>query len=217
MYRNRFNLRKVLAIAIFLTGFSIGDVLAQTSNTDPGVVINGVKWATRNVDKPGTFAATPESTGMFYQWSRRVGWSAKDPMINSNGGTNWDATVPEGVIWKKSNDPSPAGWRIPTLSEIGKLRDENKVNFEWTTINGISGRRFTDKTTGNSIFLPAAGCRYPENGKLNLSNTGSFGGYWTSTQISVGNASAFEFRGSNSMGITVEPYTFGINVRSVAE
>ena len=38
-----------------------------------GVVINGVRWATRNVDKPGTFAANPEDAGMLYQWNRKVG------------------------------------------------------------------------------------------------------------------------------------------------
>ena len=47
------------------------------------VIINGVKWATCNVDAPGTFAAAPESAGMFYQWNRKIGWSATDPM----GGT----------------------------------------------------------------------------------------------------------------------------------
>jgi len=40
---------------------------------ETGVVINGVKWATRNVDKPGTFVANPEDFGMLYQWNRRVG------------------------------------------------------------------------------------------------------------------------------------------------
>ena len=40
------------------------------------VVINGVRWATCNVDAPGNFAANPEDAGMFYQWNRKVGWSA---------------------------------------------------------------------------------------------------------------------------------------------
>ena len=41
--------------------------------TDVGVSIIGVTWATRNVDAPGKFAATPEDPGMFYQWNRKVG------------------------------------------------------------------------------------------------------------------------------------------------
>ena len=52
---------------------------------DPGVLINGVRWATRNVDAPGTFTTAPENAGMLYQWNRRVGWSNSEPMVNSNG------------------------------------------------------------------------------------------------------------------------------------
>ncbi|MDR0873068.1 MAG: hypothetical protein LBN27_06320, partial [Prevotellaceae bacterium] len=36
-------------------------------NPADGVLINGVVWAKYNVDAPGTFAATPESAGKFYQ------------------------------------------------------------------------------------------------------------------------------------------------------
>jgi len=42
--------------------------LSNDPYTDAGVIINGIKWATRNVDMPGTFAANPEDAGMFYQW-----------------------------------------------------------------------------------------------------------------------------------------------------
>ena len=52
MIKVRLNLRKVVAIAICLAGFSVSNVLAQDNTTDQGVVINGVKWATRNVGKP---------------------------------------------------------------------------------------------------------------------------------------------------------------------
>ena len=61
-----------------------------TPTTDPGVHINGVVWATRNVDTPGTFATRPESAGMLYRWNRRIGWSATDPIVDSNGNTTWE-------------------------------------------------------------------------------------------------------------------------------
>ena len=35
---------------------------------DEGVLINGVRWATRNVDKSGTFAEKPENAGNYYTW-----------------------------------------------------------------------------------------------------------------------------------------------------
>jgi len=80
------------------------------------VLINGVRWATRNIDAPGTFTAQPEDFGMHYQWNRLVGWSSSDPMINSIGGTTWWETW--GFVddfcdtWAEPNDPSPSGWRI---------------------------------------------------------------------------------------------------------
>ena len=47
---------------------------------DAGVVINGIKWATRNIDAPGTFSVNPESLGMLYQWNKKIGWSSSNPM-----------------------------------------------------------------------------------------------------------------------------------------
>jgi len=37
---------------------------------DEGVVINGVKWATRNLDVGGKFVANPEDHGAIFQWGR---------------------------------------------------------------------------------------------------------------------------------------------------
>ena len=173
MYRNKFKLRNVVAIAICLAGFSIGNVLAQTSTTDHGVVINGVKWATRNVDKPGTFAEKPESSGMFYQWNRIRCWNTTDWTVN-----RWDSSKNDGAIWEKSNDPSPEGWRIPTFEEIEKLLDKEKVNITFENVNGEWGNVFTDKATGNSIFMPFVGTRDRSNGSKSTLGCG----YWSSTQ-----------------------------------
>jgi len=41
-------------------------VVAATSTTDPGVVINGVTWATRNVGEKGKFVAQPHYAGNSY-------------------------------------------------------------------------------------------------------------------------------------------------------
>ena len=128
---------------------------------------------------PGTFAATPESAGMFYQWNRKIGWSATDPMINSEGDDTWDDSMPVGDEWETANDPSPAGFRVPTLAEIQTLFETDKVSYEWTTLNSINGGKFTDISTGNSIFLPATGCRDFIDGLL--AHVGSCSYFWSST------------------------------------
>jgi uncharacterized protein (TIGR02145 family) len=155
-----------------------------SSTEDEGVVINGVKWATRNVDKPGTFAASPESAGMFYQWNRKMGWSNSEPLTDSDGGTSWNLEDTEGKKWAKANDPSPAGWRVPSEKELNKLLDTDKVTEEWTTLNSLKGSKFTDKKTGASLFLPAAGFIYNvRQGAYNQScyhdKFGSYGIYWS--------------------------------------
>ena len=59
-----------------------GDNNCPTTH-DYGVLINGVRWATRNVDTPDTFAENPESAGMLFQWNRRKGWNAADEEVEN--------------------------------------------------------------------------------------------------------------------------------------
>ena len=73
----------------------------------------------------------------------------------------------------------PFGYRVPTINEIGLLLDTSKVTNESTVQNGVNGRRFTDIATGNSIFLPAAGCR--STGGM-LLGKGTDGFYWSSSK-----------------------------------
>jgi uncharacterized protein (TIGR02145 family) len=137
-----------------------------------GVVINGVIWATRNINTPGEFTAKAEDPGMFYQWNRNVGWSVTDPMVNTNGETTWDDSNPTGDIWEVKNNICPKGWRLPTVHELNSLA---RSDSKWTTINGI-GRKFGSE--GHSIFLPSTKCyREYRNGKKDtlLSH------YWSST------------------------------------
>jgi len=174
------------------------------------VTINGVKWATCNVAAPGTFTANPEEVGMFYQWNRKVGWSSTDPMINSNGETIWDNSLPWGTSW--SYNPSPAGFRVPSNSEFQTLLNKDKVTCIGTTRNGIYGRLFTDKTTGNAIFLPVTGYR---GNSGTLYDVGIEGYYWSSTDLSnTSYGDAYALRGTN-MFYCYE--TYGLSVRPVAE
>ncbi|MCL2649607.1 MAG: T9SS type A sorting domain-containing protein [Candidatus Azobacteroides sp.] len=160
-----------------LTAFalSILGVNAQSNTTDEGVVINGIKWATRNVDKFGTFAANPEDDGMLYQWNRKTAWPASGSNVSG-----WSSIPATGSTWEEANDPSPAGWHVPTLSEIDKLLDTDKVSYEIVTVYG-GGYRFTDKASGKSIYLPSAGGRFTDGTLYSLAINGD---YWSSTSFS---------------------------------
>ncbi len=173
---------KGVAVAICLAGSATMCFAQET-----GVVINGVTWATCNVDKPGTFVAKPENSGMLYQWNRNKAWSATTP-AEGVAIKDWDITTTEGTEWAKENDPSPVGWRIPTSEEMNSLLDEAKVKIEWDDTK--KGTTFTDIESGASIFMPYVIGRgtvdrlayqfNKEQGKK-LGNLGEASGYWSST------------------------------------
>ncbi len=62
-----------------------------------GALINGVYWAGRNVDAPGTFTTSPENYGMFYQWNRKKGWPSTGSV------SDWDESVSSGDTWEAAN------------------------------------------------------------------------------------------------------------------
>ena len=176
-------------LALFTSCGGRRTVVQDPATFDEGVVINGIRWATRNVDAPGTFAESPESAGMLFQWNRKRGWSFPAILKYVNYLeelerwecieelevyfeqmlAEWDSTEAEGTRWYAENDPCPPGWRVPTLQELQFL---TAVSI-WTTHNGVNGRLFG--TAPNQIFLPAVGSPYDLD-----SNTRGF--YWSSTE-----------------------------------
>ena len=92
-----------------------------------GVTIEGVTWAARNVNAPGTFAKKVSDSGMFYQWNSKIGYSEHE----------WMYSYQTGTTWSSENDPCPTGWRLPTLSEAQTLQSK-VINPEPYT--GFKGR-----------------------------------------------------------------------------
>ena len=172
MTKRLFFILSIIAIALIFAscGTRSGNNAKQNANTfDEGVVINGVRWATRNVDAPGTFTENPEDYGMLFQWNRRKEWSATDEDVEG-----WDNSTHSGTAWYAQNDPCPQGWRVPTHVELQSLNNAGSI---WTRQNNVSGRFFG--TAPNQIFLPAAGFRDRDSGAFYAS--GFSGNYWGSS------------------------------------
>lgn len=156
------------------------------SVTVEGVLINGVVWAETNVGMPGTFVATPEELGMFYEWGSRTGWSSTNPMQDSDGGTTWKEGAVDAAQW--SNSPCPAGWHLPSKTDIYKLVFDNlegindKVSRDYVAHGAVNGAVFTDNALGTSIFLPAAGYRICASYGY-LMNQNKLGYYWTGENV----------------------------------
>jgi len=134
---------------------------------------SGTKWACCNIG-----ANKPEDYGSYYAWGETESKSTYDwvnyihcegtestchDIGSSISGTQYDVAH---VKWGDN-------WRIPTYNELKELLDN--CTYEWTTLNGINGGKFTSKIYGNSIFLPAAG--YHLNG---INDIESNGYYWSS-------------------------------------
>ena len=143
-----------------------------------------VKWATCNVG-----ATKPEDYGDYFAWGETepkstYDWSTYKYCNGSyNTLTKYNNSSSYGTVDNKTtldliDDAARANWggswRMPTKAEQDELR--NNCTWTWTTQNGVNGYKVTG-TNGNSIFLPAAGCRYDSS--LNIA--GSYGFYWSSS------------------------------------
>ncbi len=139
-----------------------------------------VKWATCNVG-----ASSPGDDGDYYAWGEtstksRYDWDSCFDCLDSTGdswgtykiGGQTRITPTSGHDTARENWGST--WRMPTDAENEELR--NKCKWTWTSKNGHNGYTVTGPN-GNSIFLPAAGCR----DRTDSYSVGMFGYYWSST------------------------------------
>ena len=91
---------------LFLSAVLIfGLVSCNNASSNRGVVINGVRWATSNVEMPGTFARNPESAGGLFTWEEAQnacpqGWRlpTADELRSLNGAAGGEWTAINGVM-----------------------------------------------------------------------------------------------------------------------
>lgn len=88
--------RILFVFSILLTLMSCA---SNTLTHDRGVMIGGIRWATRNVDAPKTFVASRYEVGMIYQWNSKIGWNITDPIASTRGDTVWKTLNDETSEW----------------------------------------------------------------------------------------------------------------------
>jgi hypothetical protein len=135
---------------------------------------SGTKWASCNVG-----ATKPEEYGGYYAWGEteeKEVYSQDAYMYYKNGEyVNLGSDI-SGTKYDVAHVKWGGNWCMPTKDDIKELLDN--CTSEWTTLNGVNGRKFTSNINGNSIFLPAAGYRWLGD----LGYAGENGYYWSSTQ-----------------------------------
>ena len=134
----------------------------------------GVKWACCNVG-----ASSPDEYGCYYAWGETeeksyYNWETYKYYNSSTGYQSLGSDI-AGTHYDVAHVKWGGGWRMPSYDQIIDLF--NQCTSEWTTLNGVKGRKFTGPN-GASIFLPAAGNRWSDN----TNYAGSHGYCWSSTQ-----------------------------------
>ena len=160
----------VLSIAL-LMGFSACE---PTVPENPSVDSGGASSDSTSLDNgsgnTGTDTTNPNddmAKSGYVDLGLSVKWSA----------VNVGADFPEdyGEFYEFEEAVSEFGNNLPTKAHYEELI--KKCAWEWTTYNGVYGRRFLG-ANGNSVFFPAAGGRFCD-GTLYIE--GTYGGYWSST------------------------------------
>lgn len=162
-----------------------GEVKSFTTRAVPdGAVDLGLTaiWATCNLG-----ANNPEDYGNYYSWGDTATkdyyyhttdkWYNGDPYFNSPSFSKYYYSDNKTTL-----DPEDDAahillrdkWRTPSKADFEELREN--CSFTWSSINGVSGCLITSQINGNSIFLPAAGCRIKDV----QSGNGPIGWYWSS-------------------------------------
>ncbi|MBR5332094.1 MAG: hypothetical protein IKV32_02180 [Muribaculaceae bacterium] len=160
---------------------------------------SGTKWASYNVG-----ALSPEETGGFYAWGEveeKNNYSDSTyKYANASNGyrpINIGENI-SGTEYDVARKNWGGDWRMPTKEEIGELRD----NCRWVKIiyNGVRGYKVIGPN-GNSIFLPACGCRVgTELRMMGQYNTWKnlAGYYWSASSSDDGRAAVEMVLSSNA-------------------
>lgn len=178
---------------------------------------SGLKWATCNVG-----ASSPSDDGDYFAWGETqakssYSWSTYKWSDNGSSSSFTKYTKSSGLTTLESSDDAATqnwgdGWRMPTLDEYNELL--NNTTNEWTTLNGVKGRKFTSKTNGAFVFFPAAGYRNDDY----LSYHGSYGFYWSSSLFSSYDDYAYNlYFNSGSCDWNFDSRRYGRSVRAVCQ
>ena len=184
---------------------------------------SGLLWAKWNLG-----ATSPEQFGNYYAWGETTTKDVYDgstykyftvdaegnlqTLTKYNTSTYWG--TPDNLTTLQAMDDAAAqklgaGARMPTKAEWEELI--RNTTAEWTTLNGVNGRKFT-ASNGKSLFLPAAGKRW--DGELRYA--GSRGGYWSSSLYESGPSIAWYFSFyEGGQGVYNADRSYGLSVRAV--
>lgn len=169
--------------------------------TEGGLIDLGldVRWTSCNLGSD-----TPEGPGQYYGWGDPHGISSMNrddySILDSISGSGYDAA------WYQLGEY----YRIPTADEWNTLK--SKCTWEWVVYKNVHGYKVTGPN-GNSIFLPAAGCRWMSDGGIGYVGTQGF--YRIGTQTQVGDYVRHFLLTEDEYSSNTSPREWGCSIRPV--
>jgi uncharacterized protein (TIGR02145 family) len=103
------------------------DINIDPATTDEGVIINGIKWATRNLAAHGKFVEKPEDYGALFQWGRA---GDGHEQRTSPSYPNDNADFENGVVSGAENF-DVNGQIVNTHAAYGKFIKQADNPFDW--------------------------------------------------------------------------------------
>ena len=222
LYGNAFPMGKVHNNTILVmnydgTQFNVIGILSQTAAAPTGFVDlalpSGLLWCEHNVG-----ASTPYEDGLYFSWGNVEGHTgtdgydfgtSNDGPYASTPGAALTGNIPTNGTYDAARHNMGAPCRMPTVGEFQELNAQ--CDSEWTDEDGVSGRRFTSRINGNSIFFPASGYR---NG-TGLNSRGSSGLYWSASLHSQTGGYYLNFNASGVNPANLNNRFYGFSVRAV--
>lgn len=191
-------------------GFCIRGVKATATQSfvDLGLP-SGTLWATMNVG-----ASKPEEYGGYFAWGESI---RKGNYNESSYFDQFYTEFGDSGVYTLPYDYDAAyqylgeDFAIPTREQFQELTSVRNTTKEWIEIDGICGIKFTSKTNGNSIFLPAAG-KYTGTNIIEENTNGEYA--INEIDEYVQDAYTFEFDISGGY-VHTYPRISGISVRPV--
>jgi len=152
-----------------------------------------------------TFAAAGPTNGSTPNAAAPAGW-------NSSGGGS-DGSWADAPNAKGTQDPCPAGFRVPSYTQWAGVEANNTKTDVGSWLGGNNNYN-SGKFLGSGLFLPATGIRDWFNGML--FNRGVNGYYWSSTVVDSEDAWPLGFLNG---GVFIFPSTraYGFSLRCIAE
>jgi hypothetical protein len=155
---------------------------------------------------------------LYFSWGNVTGHTGTDGYdfgTSNDGpyaqtpGAALTGNIPTNGTYDAARHNMGAPCRMPTVGEFQELN--NNCDSEWTDEDGVTGRRFTSRINGNSIFFPASGYRKGTG----LNNRGSSGYYWSASLDSQASGYRLGFNASGVNPAGSDDRFTGFSVRAV--